>query len=274
MRPEGTTVGDGERHLLHLTDPHLFADPAAEVYSVNTADSLRRVVQQALAEAPRAPAAILVTGDIGDDCSEAAYRRFRALLQPAGAPVFCLAGNHDAPATMARLLNDAGFQYGGQARLGGWALVLVDSHVPDAPFGRVGDTRLEALERDLHALRDQSVLVAVHHPPMPVGSAWVDAIGLRDGPALLALLGHFPNVRAVLSGHVHQGFEGRQGALRLLTSPSTCAQFTPSRQDFEVDVRPPGYRWLRLWPDGHLETEVRWLEREAQADRPTPDGAR
>ena len=58
--------------LLQVTDPHLFGDPATELYGVNTAESLRLTLAAALADGP-APDAVLVTGDIGDDMSATAY---------------------------------------------------------------------------------------------------------------------------------------------------------------------------------------------------------
>ncbi|MNE97422.1 3',5'-cyclic adenosine monophosphate phosphodiesterase CpdA [compost metagenome] len=33
-------------------------------------------------------------------------------------------------------------------------------------------------------------------------------------------------------------------------------QFTPGSEDFAVDTRSPGYRWLRLLADGRVETGV------------------
>ena len=51
---------------------------------------------------------------------------------------------------------------------------------------------------------------------------------------------------------------GRQqrGGIRLLASPSTCVQFAPGSEEFQVDTTAPGYRWLRLHADGRLETGV------------------
>ena len=201
-----------------------------------------------------------MTGDIGDDTSDAAYARFRKTLQSAAVPIYCLPGNHDDPAAMARLLGNDGFQCGGRARLGAWGLVMVDSHVPGEPHGMIPAAGFAQLNTDLHALRGRPVLLAVHHPPVAVGSPWIDAIGLRNAAELLARLEHFPNVRVVVSGHVHQAFDSTRGELRLLTTPSTCAQFTPRTPDCVMDSRPPGYRWLQLSPDGRFDTTVNWLE--------------
>jgi Icc protein len=84
----------------------------------------------------------------------------------------------------------------------------------------------------------------------------MEPIGLRNREALFAVLERFPQARAVLWGHVHQEIDRLHGSLRLLASPSTCIQFEPGSEDFKVDERAPGYRWLRLLPDGGLETGV------------------
>ena len=244
--------------LLQVTDPHLFGDPATELYGVNTAESLRLTLAAALADGP-APDAVLVTGDIGDDMSAAAYTHFRGALAGCGAPVFCLPGNHDDPALMTQLLNGAGFQFCGSARLGPWGLVLLDTHVPGRPWGQLAVRELERLDAELRALQDVPVLVCLHHPPVPVGSAWLDGVGLRNSAAFLDSISRHANVRCVLAGHVHQAFDAQHGKVRLLASPSTCAQFTPRTDRCVMDERPPGYRWLSLHPDGSLSTHVGWL---------------
>jgi Icc protein len=246
--------------LLHVTDPHLFGDPARHLYGVNTAESLRLVLEQALGAGPP-PDAVLVTGDIGDDLSAAAYARFRQALEHCGAPVFCLPGNHDDPALMAALLDERGFQYGGSARLGAWGLVMLDTHVPGKAHGLLADAELERLDAQLREFRDVPVLVCLHHPPVPVGSAWLDGVGLRNGTAFLDVIDRHEQVRVVLAGHVHQEFDVQRGAVRLLATPSTCAQFTPRTPRCVMDRRPPGYRCLSLREDGAVTTQVRWLPR-------------
>jgi Icc protein len=256
-------------HLLQLTDTHLFADPLGEVYGIRTSESLARVLGQALASGP-SPDALLLTGDVADDGSEAAYLRVRERLSPLGRPVYCVPGNHDEPRTMARVLGGGGFQVGGRASLGAWTLLLLDSHVPGEPHGRLGEAALARLEADLEAQADRHVLVAVHHPPVPLGSAWIDAMGLEDGEALLERLGRHPRACMVTSGHVHQAFAAPRARLQVFTSPSTCAQFAPGAADFELDVRPPGWRRWTLWPDGRIDTAVHWLDVDERPDRAGP----
>ncbi|MFO1406222.1 MAG: 3',5'-cyclic-AMP phosphodiesterase [Steroidobacteraceae bacterium] len=259
--------------LLHVTDPHLFADPGRELYGVKTAESFRRVVEHALADGPR-PDAVIATGDIGDDFTVAAYRRFRETLEPVGAPVYCLPGNHDDPREMAALLDDRGFQYCGRAHLGRWGLVLVDTHLPGQPHGRVSTDGLARLDEDLAACTGAPTLVCLHHPPVEVGSRWLDGVGLLNAADVLAVLDRHPHVRAVVAGHVHQAYDRDRRGVRMLTTPSTCAQFTPLTEQCVMDSRPPGYRRITLLDDGTLETRVEWLPAPVGQPRPEPKGRR
>jgi Icc protein len=103
-------------------------------------------------------------------------------------------------------------------------------------------------------------LVVLHHQPLPVGSAGLDSVGLRNSAALQTMIAELPTVRALLGGHVHQESEQRLGAVRVFTTPSTCMQFRPQTAGFEIDDRGPGCRVLELHPDGGLDTRVRWFD--------------
>jgi Icc protein len=59
---------------------------------------------------------------------------------------------------------------------------------------------------------------------------------------------------------VHQNYDALRKGVRLLATPSTCAQFLPNSDDFALDPRPPAYRTLELRADGSLLTEVVWLD--------------
>ena len=267
------TIGSPETpvRLLQVTDPHLFGDEGRTIYGVTTAVALRKVLAEAFAPGSPRPDAILVTGDIADDHSAAAYGNFRRALLPYGLPVFCLPGNHDEPGLMVDLVHGDGFQCGGTAEFGAWGAVFVDTHVHGLPEGRVDSKELSRLESALQDFGSRPILVCLHHPPLPVGSAWLDGVGLRNASELLAVVERHPNVRVVLAGHVHQAFERQHRHALVLATPSTCAQFTPLMEHCLMDLRPPGYRWLELLPDGRVRTEVKWLQGWEVTDRPPDD---
>jgi Icc protein len=106
-------------------------------------------------------------------------------------------------------------------------------------------------------------MVCLHHHPVPMSSRWLDNVGLANADEFLHTIEAHRNVRAVVWGHVHQSFDVLRKGVRLLATPSTCAQFVPHAPDFAVDRRPPGYRTLELRPDGTLLTEVVWVEQQA-----------
>ncbi len=245
--------------LLHLTDTHLFAATDGRLRGVDTYRTLARVLDHALAE-PRRPDAILVTGDISQDESREAYWNFHALLARAGLPVWCLAGNHDAPLFMAQTLAAPPFQLGGALVRGGWCLLLLNSHVPADHGGRLAPGELTWLRAMLAEHSDRHVMLAIHHHVLPLSSRWLDALSLYNADDLLAVVDQSPQVRCVLAGHVHQASDLARGPVRYLTTPSTCFQFLPAADSFAIDVRPPGLRWLDLLPDGQITTEVVWVD--------------
>lgn len=244
--------------LVHLTDPHLFGDPARGRYGVPSLPALRAVLADA-APAIAAAHAILATGDLVQHDPEG-YGHFRAELARFGRPVLCLPGNHDEPALMRAWLPGPPFQVGGLWDLGPWRVALLDSSVPGETGGALGGAMLAWLEQAMVHAGGRHVLVCLHHPPVTMNSRWLDAIGLANGPALTALVRRFPAVRAIVFGHVHQALDTVVDGLRLIATPSTGPQFRPLADDFEVDDRPPAWRELLLHADGRIDTQLHWLE--------------
>jgi Icc protein len=168
-------------------------------------------------------------------------------------------GNHDDPQLMRSALAAAPFQVGGYADLGNWRLVLVDSCVPGQAGGHISAQELQALDSALSA-RERYAMICVHHHPVGMASRWLDQIGIDNADAFFEVLDAHPQVRAICWGHVHQCFDTRRRGVRLLATPSTCAQFLPLSGDFAIDSRPAAYRRTTLRADGTLDTEVVWLE--------------
>ena len=245
---------DAHLDLLQLTDPHLFADPDAEHKGCRTLASFRRVVAHALDGGT--PDAILMTGDIAEDRSAEAYEALRRTLEPAGCPVYCLPGNHDDPELMQEILGGDPFSYCATLNHGAWMLPMLDSWDGDRGGGRLGAGELQRLDELLAASAAPHALVCLHHHPVPVGSAWLDEVGLDDADALLSVLGRHPAVRGVLWGHVHQVYDQEHDGVRMMGTPSTCYQFVPGQDLFGLADSAPGYRRLRLHPDGRIESRV------------------
>lgn len=240
--------------LVQLTDSHLFDNPGGRLLGMNTADSLSRVIDRVLAEQPSIDL-LLATGDLSQDGSAASYRTFLRMAARIPAPLRAFPGNHDLHDPLRGIAGDSPLLEP-VVDCGAWRIVLLDTAVPDAVHGHLDPTQLELLSRALDEAPERPALVCLHHHPVPIGSAWMDRIGLDNAEALFAVLDSRPQVRALLWGHVHQAFDSTRNGVRLLGSPSTCVQFEPGCDDFRIDLQAPGYRWLRLHADGSLETGV------------------
>ena len=244
-----------------FTDPHLYGEETAALRGVATLPALTAALAHARAHA-WPPDAVLVTGDLVQD-DPAGYPHFRRLFGALGLPVLCLPGNHDEPQAMRRELAGAPFVLDGFVDLGRWRIVLLDSCLPGSASGALSAEELARLEEALGTAGARHCLVCLHHHPVPMSSRWLDRVGLTNAAEFLHTIDAHRNVRAIVWGHVHQNYDALRKGVRLLATPSTCAQFLPQADDFAVDPRPPAYRTLELRADGSLLTEVVWVERHS-----------
>lgn len=240
--------------LVQLSDSHLFAKADGTLLGMKTRESLEKVIELVLAEQQRVDL-VVASGDVSQDGSVKSYEAFRQLSDQIDAPKRWFPGNHDESVEMLQAAQQSDL-LDPVIDIGNWRVTLLDSSVPGSVPGYLQDQQLQLLVQALSEAPERHHLVCLHHNPVPIGCAWMNPIGLRNPDALFAVLERFPQVRAVLWGHVHQEYDQMRGDLRLLASPSTCIQFAPGSVDFKVDTTAPGYRWLRLHHDGQLETGV------------------
>jgi 3',5'-cyclic-AMP phosphodiesterase len=240
--------------LLQFSDPHLFDSVAGALRGVGSYESLRAVLTHA-GPLLAATDAVLLSGDLVND-EVGGYRHVHQLFGALGKPVLCVPGNHDDPEALRESLSEPPFQTDGHLDLGAWRIILVDSCWPGQVLGRVSAGALERLEDSLRSAGGRPSLICLHHHPVPLGSRWIDSIGLQNADEFFAVTDRYPALRAIVWGHVHQSFDSRRKGVRLLATPSTCAQFLPHTDSFAIDPSPPGYRRLTLAADGTLSTEV------------------
>lgn len=252
------------RTLLQFTDLHLYATPGETLRGVATNDSFTETLAAAGPEIPHADA-LLLTGDLAQEESPETYAWLNAQLSVLPTPCYAIPGNHDDPALLASAFADPPLACTRVIDLTPWSVLLLDTRLEQQVAGRLGQLQLSWLDAELRRQARRRVVLAMHHPPVPVGCAWLDKIGLTDSAALWAVLERHGNVRAIVSGHVHLAYDTVWRGIRCLSTPSTCMQFVRTRDDFAVDTRPPGYRLLRLYPDGRLRTQVNWCRPEQAA---------
>lgn len=251
-------------HVLQLSDPHLLADPAGQFRGRMPLDLLRHGLEQALSQAATGGTAadlLLISGDLCQDESWGGYARLRELLEGLPLPVALLPGNHDHPLLLRAVLGRRACLAPAALPLGDWRLLLLDSHRPGSLAGHLGAAQRAWLRRQLQAAQGP-VLVAVHHPPLPIGAAGLDAIALEDGAALLALLRDGGARGGLVFGHVHQHWQGclaERTDFPLLGCPSTLIPFGPVQPCPLARPDDPGGRLLQLGAGGEIRHRLlRW----------------
>lgn len=239
--------------LVQITDCHLGERPGVPLLNIDTDRSLGAVLDLIRRQQPVFDL-VLATGDLSDNGSAAAYRRLLEYTRDLGTARW-LPGNHDSARTLREILRgDSRIE---RSFLGEhWQVILLDSAVPGEVGGFLAEAELAALQACLAAEPDRHALICLHHPVFAVGCAWLDGQRVANADDFWAVIARFPQVRAVLCGHVHQPLDREEHGVRVLTTPSTAWQFAADSPDFRVDRLAPGYRWLHLHADGRIDTGV------------------
>ena len=244
--------------VIQLSDFHIQNQPGSRLWGVDVDAGLQAVLERVQLKHPK-PDLVLATGDlVGDD--PAAYGRVREFLEPLGAPVYCLPGNHDFPAVMSRILCEGGLRRERHVVVGDWQFVLLDSSFPETPDGHLSYGELALLDTILVTQPERHTMICLHHNPVPSQTPWLDTMTVSNGDALFAVLDRYPQVRAVVWGHLHAEFTDLRNAVHLLAAPATCVQFKPRTPEPQADDVPPGYRWFELSADGTLVTGIERID--------------
>ncbi|GAA0666507.1 metallophosphoesterase [Streptomyces thermocarboxydovorans] len=189
--------------LAHISDLHLDGSARASERARRVRDRLWRL--------PRKPDALLVTGDIADHGDESEYEEAAGLLglrdQSAPFPVLTCPGNHDSRAPYRKALlgvpaaegpvNSAHVTESG-------AVLMCDSSIPGRDDGELGELTRAWIEERLDELGGElPVLLAFHHPPVPVHHPLPDSYMLREPGRLAALMADRPEIAGLIAGHAH-----------------------------------------------------------------------
>jgi 3',5'-cyclic-AMP phosphodiesterase len=223
--------------FVHLSDLHI-APPGALAYDTDTAGNLRAVAQR-VREMELTPAGFIFSGDLSDRGSHESYAHLQAILreefEPFGAPLMLGLGNHDTRVPFRQVIldqtaaddEDAPFFY--RHDLGDLRVFMLDSKVPGAVHGLLGESQLEWLDAQLEEPSGGDLIV-MHHPSVPRGVPRPDDYLLQDADALAGVLGRHPghNVLAILCGHSHVSTSALFAGTLHVAAPATAYLLDPS----------------------------------------------
>lgn len=240
--------------IAQLSDLHLI-DPAR---GLGFAPALTWTVDL-LNRFSRRPDLVLLTGDLADVAEPGAYADLRRLLTPLQAPVIAIPGNHDDRELLRAVFADqdwmpaAGFIQIG-LDLGPLRVLALDSQRVGEVGGELCADRLAWLAHALDAAPGRPTLIALHHPPVPVGMPQLDRFGFGQAAALAALVGRHRQVIGVLAGHMHRALTVQFAGTVLHVAPSLACQFALpfAGNPRATRTREPGAFMLHNWDRGRL----------------------
>jgi 3',5'-cyclic AMP phosphodiesterase CpdA len=261
--------------LIQLSDLHV-VEPGGLLYGVlDTAATLRVALAHLEASGLR-PEALILSGDLTDTGSPAAYARLREIVEPVaarlGSPVLYAAGNHDDRSALRAAFFDAGRA---DARgldpaavppahgpifyarwLGGLRVAVLDSSVPGHPHGELGPDQLDWLADLLREPAPDGTVVVLHHPPVPNPNEVMDLIPLRDDGRLAAVV-RGSDAKIVLTGHWHSPSASLLAGVPLWIAGATAYALDPlSPPDLARGIGGGQYTRVDVYPDVALATAV------------------
>lgn len=246
--------------IVQLTDIHLFED-AKKVHKGRAPfEQLSAIIDHV--EETFVDKKVLLTGDLVSDVTPKTYELLAQALKKLKAPIYVLPGNHDDYQMMKKYLRGENIFFDTEIMMNDWLVILLDSSLPGKNLGagRLADSELQRLKRLLNLYPDKPVIIAIHHPPLPIGAKWFQRICLENRAKLMKLVEMHDNVRAILFGHAHMQYAQFLNHHVLIGAPSTWIQY-----DHRIHHRatpshlPGGYNWYRLGPDYQLEFGTYYL---------------
>jgi Icc protein len=84
----------------------------------------------------------------------------------------------------------------------------------------------------------------------------MDTMIIENSEEFLAIVKRYPQAKVITTGHIHQNMDITIGSVRVLGTPSTCFQFKPETKTITLDISTPGYRLIKLYDDGGIESKI------------------
>ncbi len=245
--------------LVQLSDTHILPPGRLLDNRIDTAAALRSAVQRTNALQP-APEGVLISGDLVDAGSPAAYAHLRELLDPLALPVWLMPGNHDERGALRQAFPEHTYLHNPDAQgfiqytvdLPALRVVALDTVVAGAGHGALCPTRLAWLDQTLGTAVHTPTLVAMHHPPFPTHIGHMDAMGVLEGcQAFTDIVARHPQVERIVCGHIHRSIQSRLAHTVAVTVPSTAHQISLVIGDDRgsYTLEPPGLG-LHVWRSG------------------------
>lgn len=245
----GHDVNAQQLLIAQISDLHV--KPPGQLTSgrVDTATALERCITELNRLTPR-PDLVVISGDLVDIAVAESYDHLIRLLAPLEIAFAAIPGNHDDRDLMRAALRGCRFARPSgtldcMRTIRGVDVILLDSVVPGAAYGKLDPETLAWLDATLGASSTRPALLFLHHPPFVTGIRDMDKDNLRNSDELAVILRRHERVRLIAAGHVH-----RAVATTFAARPATICPAPNLAVTLDLDEQLP--LSFRIEPAFHL----------------------
>lgn len=245
--------------FVQLSDLHLRADRNFMYQEINPFQNFQKILLDLETLQPK-PDFIIISGDLADDQEPEVYLDVADFIAHLQIPFYWIGGNHDIPSKMSEIAPQTQVKQEKAFVFQHIKFILLNSVEPNCTesFGELSNEELDFLQKELESSQNIPIIIALHHHPVKVNSAYMDKMMLKDADKFLQLLKNYPNVKAVIFGHIHCETAQNIDGIWFLSCPSAAQQFKIGER-FALDDMPMGFRIFDVDRQGNLQTKVRRL---------------
>ena len=248
--------------IAQISDTHIRDHLGMFGELVDTSETLKKAVQLLNSLEPQ-PDVVLVTGDLTDDGTKEQYSLLLEMLSSLNAPLLPLPGNHDEHSeflnAFSSTLPDEIPENHCSYVIDNFPvrLIALDTSLPgqhDALFSEDHELWLSTV---LSQEKDKPTLIFTHFPPFETGINFMDLSGLKSADRLEKIIRNNPQVKLVVSGHLHRSIQTSFASTMISVCPSTGNQLKLDlnpKNGSAVD-EPPGFQ-LHLWKNDRFVTHT------------------
>lgn len=236
---------------------------------IDTTALARRAIARVAAMRPQ-PDVVIVTGDLADCGRHEEYEMLKESLAPLRVPTLLVPGNHDDRNAFQDVFADwPGLDFSGGfvqfcAEYPALRIIGLDTLIPGEGRGSLCKDRLAWLSDKLSQRPDASTLIAMHHPPIKVGGAFLDAVRLIEGvEELRQIVVDNPQIIRLLCGHHHRSIDAIFGGALASVGPAVVNAVHLELGDslsVMAIAEPPAFKLHLLSEEGELVSHTVFIE--------------
>jgi len=239
-------------NIVQLTDTHIVDEGELACSIIDTAEALARAISHINSILPMIDSvdAVVVTGDITDNGTLAAYDLFKRITAPLGCPIYLLPGNHDFREPMRHSFADHDYisetgPLNFHEVVGSVNLLGLDDLVEGQASGELSVETLDWLSGKLAQLEGKPTIIALHHHPFESGIPHMDSQSLANQKVFIKIVANHKGAHIVICGHVHRYITRHTQAGPIIIAPAPAHAVT-------LDRRPNSSATFTLEPGGFL----------------------